>query len=100
MSPSTSTASKWTTVSVVVGAAVSTLAVVGGMWWTAAGLAYTAQTVAQQLPALQTQQQINTKDIAVLKQAQQYDDARYAEILTQLRSISDKLDRKQDRSQP
>lgn len=89
---------KWSAAGVVaaIGSVTATLAVIGAFWWAAAGVAYSAQRI----PQLEQQQEINTRDIAVLKQAQQYNDARYAEILTQLRSINDKLDRKQDRRTP
>jgi len=98
MPPASSQHRKWSAAGVVatVGSLAATLAVIGAFWWAAAGVAYSAQRI----PALEQQQEINTRDIAVLKQAQQYNDARYGEILTQLRSINDKLDRKQDRRTP
>lgn len=98
MPPASSQQGKWSAagIAAAIGSVVATLSIIGTLWWAAAGVAYSAQRI----PTLEQQQEINTRDIAVLKQAQQYSDARYSEILTQLRSINDKLDRKQDRSAP
>lgn len=68
---------------------VSMLGILTGALWTYAGVSYAAQSI----PTLKIQQDVNSKDIAVLQEARRNSDLQYAEILSQLGRLGDKIDR-------
>lgn len=66
----------------------SLLATLCTVIWFAARL----DTVTQHVPSIQQRQQEQDRSIAVLQDQQHYTDIRYAEIMTQLAAINQKLD--------
>lgn len=81
---------EWTigTVLAALTSVLSLLATLCTVIWFAAKL----DTVTQHVPTIQQRQQENERSIAVLQDQQHYTDLRYAEIMTQLATINQKLD--------
>lgn len=81
---------EWTvgTVLAAITSILSLLATLCTVIWFAAKL----DTVTQRVPTIQQRQQENDRAIAVLQDQQHYTDLRYAEIMTQLAAINQKLD--------
>lgn len=71
---------------------VSLLSVLVAITWGYARVAYATDN----LPGIKAQQEVISRDVAVLKIQQQNGEAKYAEILAQLNKISDKVDRLND----
>lgn len=81
---------EWTvgTVLAAITSILSLLATLCTVIWFAAKL----DTVTQHVPTIQQRQQDQDREIAVLQDQQHYTDIRYAEIMTQLATINQKLD--------
>lgn len=82
--------SQWTigTILAVVTGISSLLATLCTVIWFAAKL----DTATQHVPSIQQRQNEQDRAIAVLQDQQHYTDLRYAEIMTQLTAINQKLD--------
>lgn len=74
---------------------VSLLSMLGGGIWFAARISDTTKDI----PQLSSVQRANTLSIAVLQNQQHYTDLRYAEIMTQLAVINQKLDKQREDEQ-
>lgn len=88
---------EWTigTVLAAITSTVSLLATVVTVVWFAAKL----DTVTQHVPSIQQRQSEQDRAIAVLQDQQHYTDLRYAEIMTQLAVINQKLDKQREDEQ-
>lgn len=79
----------WSSTIGTITAVIGALGILTGVLWTYAGVTYAAQSI----PAIKQQQDDNTRDIAVLKEARRNADQQYSEILSQLTRLNDKFDR-------
>ncbi len=87
----------WTigTVIAAIGSVVTVVTVIVGLVWGYAGISYSTQKIPsleQTVAAHAQQQEIDVRDIAVLKSQQANNATQYGQIMAQLGSLGDKLD--------